>query len=112
MTALVWALLGALVPEFVLQPLVENAVRHGLARQSTATLLRVEARRAGDDLVLSVVDDGPGPGPGTGTEGVGLGTTRERLATLYGTRATLELSRTAQGGAAATVRIPWRKAET
>ncbi|HWA58749.1 MAG TPA: histidine kinase [Gemmatimonadales bacterium] len=105
------ALLGALVPEFVLQPLVENAVRHGLARQSTATLLRVEARRAGDDLVLSVVDDGPGPGPGTGTEGVGLGTTRERLATLYGPRATLELSRTAQGGAAATVRIPWRKAE-
>ncbi len=100
----------ALVPEFLLQPLVENAVRHGLARHSTATLLRVEARRDGDMLVLSVVDDGPGPDQGPTVDGVGLSATRERLATLYGAAASLELTRTAEGGAVATVRIPYRKA--
>jgi two-component system, LytTR family, sensor kinase len=105
-------LLTAMVPEFVLQPLVENAVRHGLARQTGAALLRIEARREGDVLLLSVVDDGPGPDPGSSVEGVGLGTTRERLATLYGSRGGLELTRTAQGGAAAVVRLPYRKAES
>jgi signal transduction histidine kinase len=99
--------LGAAVPEFLLQPLVENAVRHGLAQRSTATLLRVEARREGDDLVLSVIDDGPGPA--APAEGVGLGTTRERLAALYGDRARLELVQTPEGGARVTVRLPYRE---
>lgn len=103
------AVLGAAVPEFLLQPLVENAVRHGLARREGAMLLRIEARREGDQLVLYVIDDGPGPvGPG---EGVGLGTTRERLATLYGGRARLELTTTAEGGARVTVRLPYRELE-
>jgi LytS/YehU family sensor histidine kinase len=101
------AVLGAAVPEFLLQPLVENAVRHGLARRVTATLLRIEARREGDDLVLSVTDDGPGPVEAG--EGVGLGATRERLATLYGGRARLELVRPAEGGARVTVRMPYRE---
>ena len=107
------ALLSALVPEFLLQPLVENALRHGLAKRVTATLLRIEARREGDELVLRVVDDGPGP-DGTAAEpgeGVGLGNTRERLATLYGERARLELVRTSEGGAAATVRLPYHAQE-
>jgi two-component system, LytTR family, sensor kinase len=105
------ALLTALVPEFVLQPLVENAVRHGLAKRSMATLLRIEARREGADLLLSVTDDGPGPdiaAPVT-AEGVGLGTTRERLATLYGERARLELVRTPEGGASSVVRLPYHE---
>ncbi len=105
--------LSAAVPEFLLQPLVENALRHGLAKRVTATLLKIEARREGDDVVLSVIDDGPGPG-GTAaepSEGVGLGNTRERLATLYGTRARLELTRTPEGGAAATVRLPYHELE-
>lgn len=103
------ATLGAAVPEFVLQPLVENAVRHGLAQRSGATLLRIEARREGDQLVLSVTDDGPGPADAA--EGVGLGATRERLATLHGDRARLELVRTAGGGARVTVRLPYRELE-
>ncbi len=103
------ALLTALVPEFLLQPLVENALRHGLAKRVDATLLRIEARREGDELVLTVTDDGPGPDgraaePG---EGVGLGNTRERLQTLYGDRSRLQLTRTPEGGAVATVRIPY-----
>jgi two-component system, LytTR family, sensor kinase len=98
--------LGAAVPDFLLQPLVENALRHGLAKRMAATLLKIEARREGDDLVLSVSDDGPGPAPG---EGVGLGNTRERLATLYGARARLELVRRPEGGTAATVRLPYHE---
>ncbi|HEV8263654.1 MAG TPA: histidine kinase [Gemmatimonadales bacterium] len=107
------SLLSTAVPEFLLQPLVENALRHGLAKRVTATLLRIEARREGDELVLTVTDDGPGPG-GTAaepSEGVGLGNTRERLATLYGDRARLELERTPEGGARVTVRLPYRELE-
>jgi signal transduction histidine kinase len=106
-------LLTALVPEFLLQPLVENALRHGLAKRVTATLLRIEARREGDVLVLSVIDDGPGPGgtPADVIEGVGLGNTRERLVTLYGDRASVTLVGTPEGGAAATVRLPWHEPE-
>ena len=56
-----------------------------------------------------MTDDGPGPVPAG--EGVGLGTTRERLATLYGDRARLELSTTSEGGARVAVRLPFRELE-
>ena len=104
-------LLGAAVPEFVLQPLVENALRHGLARREEAIRLRIEVRREGGELVLSVTDDGPGPAldPAALQEGVGLSNTRERLATLHGKSARLELRRTPSGGAAAIVRLPYHE---
>ncbi len=98
---------GAAVPDFILQPLVENALRHGLAKKTSATMVRIEARRQGADLVLSVTDDGPGPGAEM-HEGVGLGNTRERLSALYGARASLTLAPTPTRGAVATVRIPYR----
>ena len=101
------AVLRAGVPELLLQPLVENGVRHGLAERIGATLLRIEASREGDELVLAVIDDGPGPlDP---AEGVGLGTTRERLATLYGDRARLTLTTSSEGGARVSVRLPYRE---
>lgn len=105
------AVMRAKVPDFVLQPLVENALRHGLARRVEATLLRIGGRRDGPDLVLSVTDDGPGPQDqvAEAREGVGLANTRERLATLYGGSASLELKSTPAGGAVATVRIPYRE---
>jgi signal transduction histidine kinase len=101
---------GAAVPEFVLQPLVENALRHGLAQRVGATRLEIGARRDGDALVLSVTDDGPGPpaGPEAG-EGVSLANIRARLTTLYGERGTLVLRRTPAGGATAEVRLPYRE---
>ena len=106
------SLLSAAVPEFVLQPLVENALRHGLARRVEATQLRIEARREGEELVLAVTDDGPGPDDQAATvqraEGIGLSNTRERLAVLYGNRASLTLTRSPGGGAAATIRLPYR----
>lgn len=101
-------LLTAAVPEFLLQPLVENAIRHGVARRETASLVRIEGRREGADLVLSVTDDGPGAAAEP-VEGVGLRNTRERLATLYGVRARLDLVRTPEGGTRATVRLPFHE---
>ncbi|MGE3527712.1 MAG: sensor histidine kinase, partial [Gemmatimonadales bacterium] len=105
------AVLRAAVPDFILQPLVENALRHGLAVRAEATQLRIAAAREEDALVLSVTDDGPGPDPATAglREGIGLANTRERLATLYGTRASLTLAASATGGTMAVVRIPYRE---
>lgn len=78
--------LSAQVPRLILQPLVENSVRHGLAMLSSAGRLGVRARRKGDRLVVSVFDDGPGL-PKSGAperEGVGLANTRARLQQIYG----------------------------
>ena len=94
---------SARVPTFVLQPLVENAIRHGIAKRTEAGRIEIAARRAGDQLVLTVTDDGPGPN-GVANGGVGLANTRERLRRLYG-NATVELAAGAPG-AVATITMP------
>ncbi|MFN7916450.1 MAG: histidine kinase [Vicinamibacterales bacterium] len=79
--------LGALVPNFLLQPLVENAVRHGVAPHTRQGRVLVDARREGDRLVLSVTDSGDGVAPSHLTmmnQGVGLTNTGARLEHLYG----------------------------
>jgi two-component system, LytTR family, sensor kinase len=93
----------ARVPTFVLQPLVENAIRHGVAKRTDAGRIEIAARRAGDRLVLTVTDDGPGPN-GSGNGGVGLANTRARLEHLYGD-ASVVLEGTAPG-AVATITMP------
>jgi len=105
------AVLRAAVPEFLLQPLVENALRHAVAQRVTATLLEIDAHREGDELVLTVTDDGPGPDDAApaAREGVGLANTRARLETMYGDRARMTLTRLPGGGAAASVRLPFRE---
>jgi sensor histidine kinase YesM len=104
------ALLAAAVPSFALQHLVENAVRHGIARRTEAGLVRVAARRDGDVLVLSVQDDGPGFDPETPVpKGHGIDNTRERLRALYGEQASLVIARDAAGGTIATLRLPYRE---
>jgi two-component sensor histidine kinase len=103
------AVANAAVPDFILQPLVENAIRHGIARRADAGELRIIARREGNDVVISVIDDGPGP-DAEERQGVGLANTRERLRTLYGDHAKLELAAGPGGrGAAAVIRMPFRK---
>lgn len=102
--------LEALVPNLVLQPLVENALRHGIARRVSAGLLEVRAERLNGTLQLSVADDGPGPPPEP-REGVGLRNTRNRLARLYGSAQALSLAPTNgagnASGAVAVVRLPF-----
>lgn len=100
-------LLDQPVPSLVLQPLAENAVKHGISPRSAAGLVTVSARAGGDALELAVEDDGAGlPRDRAAEEGRGLSLTRERLRALYGDRAALELATRPEGGARATVRIP------
>ena len=98
--------LGAAVPALVLQQLVENAVRHGIAKRTESGHIHVAARREGADLVLVVSDDGPGL-TDVNASGVGLTNLRARLATLHGARARLDLTSSPTGGAIATVRLPY-----
>jgi len=100
---------NAAVPGFAVQHLVENAVRHGIARREDAGVIEIAAVRDENSLVVTVRDDGPGvsasvPAPA----GHGLSNTRERLTALYGTEASLELSAAAGVGAVATLRVPYR----
>lgn len=100
--------LAAAVPSFALQHLVENAIRHGIAKRSEAGVLRITSRRIGDDVTMVVEDDGPGIREGAAGGG-GLNTTRERLRLLYGERASLVVERLATGGTRATLTIPYRE---
>jgi signal transduction histidine kinase len=98
----------ASVPMLLLQPIVENAIRHGLAARVSAGRLEIEARRVGDALAIDVVDDGPGVRDEAFREGIGLGNTRARLEALYPGAATLHLTNTPRGGARVAVRFPFR----
>jgi two-component system, LytTR family, sensor kinase len=90
---------------------VENAIRHGVARHRGPALVRVRAAREGGELRLEVRDGGAGLGDGAPPrEGVGLTNTRARLAELHGAAATFRLENAPDGGARATVRIPFRAA--
>ena len=103
----------AMVPSLVLQPLVENAIRHGIARRTAAERLEISARRRNGAVMLSVRDDGPGLPPGwtpSESDGVGLANTRARLERLYGGAARLELDDAPGPGALATVTLPYRAA--
>jgi two-component system LytT family sensor kinase len=103
--------LDAKVPHLVLQPLVENAIRHGIAPHLFAGLVVVGARRVDDRLYLSVRDDGPGVETGDAARpGVGLSNTRERLARLYGQDYSLEVVNAPEGGLEARIELPFRLA--
>ena len=99
----------ALVPEFILQPLVENAVRHGIAKRSEAGTIEVSAAVDDEELVLSVRDDGPGYREEQAAAGVGLANVRARLETLFGRAGRLELRRGESGGTIAMLRMPLRR---
>jgi two-component system, LytTR family, sensor kinase len=103
--------MDCLVPPFALQPLVENAVLHGIAPRKEGGRLTVSARRQGDRLRLEVCDDGPGlpaapRAEGGNGSGVGLQLLRERLAMLYTDRAGLRLDAAGGRGLRATLDLP------
>ncbi|HYR10463.1 MAG TPA: histidine kinase [Longimicrobium sp.] len=101
-------LLACPVPSLILQPLVENAIRHGTSRLAGAGAVRITAAAEDDALVLRVADNGPGlgaPGAKRGA-GVGLQNIRSRLRHLYGDAGSLALDPAAGGGLEASVRLP------
>lgn len=102
---------NALIPSLLLQPLIENAIKYGIARAEGGGHLRISAKVFAGDLLIEVSDDGPGcelindniPD----AKGVGLRNTRERLATLYGSEHSIKLSQTQPHGLTICIRIPY-----
>ena len=101
---------GAMVPRLILQPLVENAIRHGITRRITPGRVDVRAWEGEGRLHLAVCDDGVGL-PASLREGVGLGITRARLRQLYGTEQQVDLRSPPGGGAVCALSIPLRLAD-
>ena len=101
----------ALIPSLLLQPLVENAIKYGIAQSVEGGRLKIAARVFAGDLLLELSDDGPGvelvDGQIPGANGVGLRNTRERLAELYGSHHSFRLSQTEPHGLTIRIRIPF-----
>jgi sensor histidine kinase YesM len=105
--------LDAAVPQMALQPIVENAIRHGVGRLSSAGRIEITASLLDGNLMIKIEDDGPGfsQQASSGTDGIGLANTRARLKQLYDDRAQLLMSNREEGGASVTLLIPFHVAE-
>ena len=98
---------NAMVPSLVLQPLVENAIRHGVGPRIASGSVAISADREGDELIVKVEDDGVGlPSDGV-TDGIGLRNTRSRLAQLY-ERFDFDVANRPEGGVAVSLKMPFR----
>lgn len=100
----------ALVPNLILQPIVENALKHGVNQVAGAGRITLRARRTGGDLVVTVTDNGPGPG--TGDEGVGLKNTNARLRQMYGDPYRVSLRAAMGNGTEAEIVLPYHSSAT
>jgi two-component system LytT family sensor kinase len=107
------ATLDANVPHMILQPIVENAIRHGIGRSSSAGHIVIQSFRSDDQLQIIVKDDGPGLPPDFSIrgDGIGLANTRARLRELYGTAAQLKLDSGLAGGTIVTILLPYHCTE-
>jgi two-component system LytT family sensor kinase len=101
-----------LVPTLVMQPLVENALEHGVAPHARPGVIEIATSRTADALTIRVRDNGNGLSEGEGRvkSGVGLANTRGRLRQLYGDRSSLTLANAVGGGLEAILEMPWREA--
>jgi two-component system LytT family sensor kinase len=107
------AALNAQVPDLILQPLVENAIRHGIAPRSAAGTIAIYAERQNGDLRLQVLDNGKGLPPERqqpDKQGVGIANTRSRLQQLYGVRHRFEIANLDEGGVRVAITIPFHTA--
>jgi two-component system, LytTR family, sensor kinase len=101
----------ASVPHLILQPLVENAVRHGIAPRESGGSVRVTASHEGDRLIIIVEDDGVGMGnspPSLAGSGLGLGGVRSRLTHLYGANQRVDVTARSPSGTRVRLEIPYR----
>ena len=103
------AVLEAYVPNMILQPLVENAIHHGIAPHAEAGRIEIHAHLAGGKLLMQVRDDGPGldPSKKSRRSGVGLANIRERLENLYGDDHDFSLRNANEGGLLASITMPF-----
>jgi two-component system LytT family sensor kinase len=106
-------ILEAKIPHFALQPIVENAIRHGIAKQRTGGRIDIRAHRVGGRLVLQVQDNGPGLSVESLRErngnGIGLANTRKRLSCIYGSSSSIKIESGKPNGTVATIVIPFRE---
>jgi len=102
--------LSAAVPNLIIQPLVENAIKHGIAQKPGPGTIEICATRNDSSLQLEVKDDGPGIA-GEHDDGIGLAITKRRLQHLYGAQQQFELRERTRGGVVAKVIIPFRNYE-
>jgi signal transduction histidine kinase len=101
----------ALVPTLILQPLVENALKHGIGQLEGTGRIEIVAHRSGERIVLAVCDNGPGMGVGSSpSEGVGLRNTRDRLEQLYASEQSMTLSSPPTGGLRVEITLPYHTA--
>ncbi|HSE18162.1 MAG TPA: histidine kinase [Pyrinomonadaceae bacterium] len=98
--------LTAMVPNLILQPIVENAVRHGVARQTDPGHITIRARRQGERLIMTVEDNGPGLKVKSNGSGIGISNTRARLEQFYGSDFTFQITNSSERGASVTLDIP------
>jgi two-component system, LytTR family, sensor kinase len=113
------AILDAALPQMVLQPVVENAIRHGVGKSASAGRIKISAVRSNDTLELRVQDDGPGfaaeasagnhptARPASQSQRIGLANTRARLKQLYGAEARLTTGNSEPHGATVTITLPY-----
>ena len=101
--------LDAFVPRFLLQPLAENALHHGIEPMESGGRLEIRVRVHQDTMTLELEDDGVGLAPNGKRTGTGLRNTRERLTHLYGDAAHLEIMRRQTGGTTVRVTLPFRR---
>ncbi len=105
------AVRAALVPQLLLQPLVENAIRYGLSPETQTVEVHITAARSNGDLCLAIRDWGPGfTGVGQTNSGIGLRNTADRLSHLYGKHHQFRFGNAGSGGALIEVSIPFRTA--
>jgi len=99
---------NALVPHMALQPIVENAVRHGLGQSEEPVLIHVSVSKENSHITLTVTDDGPGCPPVFQEKGIGLNNTRSRLNRLYGAQAGFSVENRVPRGVRVTMTVPYR----
>ena len=106
-------ILEAKLPNFILQPLVENAIQHGIAKQRTGGRIDIRAYRMNGSLVLQVRDNGPGLSLQKVRErngnGIGLANTSKRLSCIYGSSSSMKIERLRPKGTLATIVIPYHE---
>ena len=109
------ATLRALVPNIVLQPLVENSIKHGISQRTSPGEVRITTARAGNRLQIEIMDDGPDgaparPGSDPRKPGIGLTNAHAQLDNLYGSDYLLEMIKRPEGGTKVNLSLPWREA--